>query len=382
MRILFVSHDAQRAGAQNMLLGLLKWFKAKHTNVYFEVLFAKAGPLFPEFNVLAKCHLYPRNSRSNSIFVLKYLEFARKLLIRKLVQSKFSLIYFNSAMCAELIGKLSHLDALKITHVHELAYWLNRLTETESINLRRFTDHYFVPSHIVYQTLQKRGIAESSKISVVNVFVDINNLLLVDTLFSLKQLLGLSNNAVLIGACGTEDLRKGKDLFVEIAERSLRLISDQNIHFIWIGGVLKGAIANSYSESLFKDRIHFIDELPHAAKYFHEFYLFMMLSREDPFPTVNLEVGIHQVPIVYFAGTGGTEDLVGSKGGLRVNNGDLPGFVNALVSLLNNRPLRDRKGTWLAIKIKNNFAIDLIAENIWAKIKWVTSGGSSTNANN
>ena len=36
--------------------------------------------------------------------------------------------------------------------------------------------------------------------------------------------------------------------------------------------------------------------------------LFLMTSREDPFPLVNLEAGLNESPILCFSGTGGSEE--------------------------------------------------------------------------
>ena len=58
-KILFISHDAHLAGAQILLLNLLKWIKKYHSQVEFDVLLAGEGVLTADFEKLTNVFKMP-----------------------------------------------------------------------------------------------------------------------------------------------------------------------------------------------------------------------------------------------------------------------------------------------------------------------------------
>src|SRR5690606_31902355 len=102
----------------------------------------------------------------------------------------------------------------------------------------------------------------------VYVPVDTKKILNGDYNKSLKKHLDLDKNAVLIGACGNESFRKGKDWFIPTAVQVLGSTKNKNFHFVWIGGKTSDELLFDLERCGFKNNIHFIEQLPDAHTYF------------------------------------------------------------------------------------------------------------------
>ena len=61
-----------------------------------------------------------------------------------------------------------------------------------------------------------------------------------------------------------------------------------------------------------------------------------MCSREDPFPLVNIEAGIFGTPIIGFADSGGTEELLKDEAGILVPYGDYRAMAKNIIELKKN----------------------------------------------
>ena len=53
-------------------------------------------------------------------------------------------------------------------------------------------------------------------------------------------------------------------------------------------------------------------------RYFNDFDVFLMTSREDPFPLVCIEVGMLGIPIICFDGATGSQEIINQGGGVVV----------------------------------------------------------------
>jgi glycosyltransferase involved in cell wall biosynthesis len=375
LKILFISHNAQPAGAQLLLLRFLKWLKIHHPEESFDILLMKGGVLLDDFRQLSICYIYPNNSRSKNILVQYNIRRKQKRLLKQLKANRYDLIYSNTILNGFVLKELSFLNLPVITHAHEMDYWIQKLSANELSFLKTYTNYFFTASEAVSEALIRNDIGERNKMFPVYVFIEPDQLLDIRNQKSLKEYLKLPEDAIIIGACGAENFRKGKDWFVPVANGVLSKLSNNQIHFVWIGGRLEEEIQFDCERSAYQSQIHFIDHLPDAAHYFHEFSLFMMLSREDPFPTVNLEVGIHGIPIICFENAGGTPELLADQPDLMVPYGNISLMTERIISLLSNPDQLHNKGTQLQSLIKSRYLISRVAEDIYRKMEELVNGG-------
>src|SRR5207237_517213 len=128
--------------------------------------------------------------------------------------------------------------------------------------------------------------------------------------------LGLPESAFMVIACGTYLLRKGMDWFVDVARKTLSQHADnKDIHFIWIGH------GEDHSFSLYyycnwdllqyrvQDNVHFIGERVDLNPYFQGADLFLLTSRQDPFPCVVQNAMAAGLAVIAFDGAGGAPEL-------------------------------------------------------------------------
>ncbi len=367
-RVLFISHDAYCAGATLLLLQLMAYAKKTGT-IEIEILVKNShGRLLPDFQRIAPTRVWnspPQKGHRAALILRKMIEKVRKkLIIKHLQKARFDLIFSNTITNGELLESLRPLGLPVITQVHELGYWIDKCGPLNLEQVKAHTHRYLAASLAVQRLLvEKHGIPESS-ITVAYEYTDVQRMRTGQCAGALKQQLGLAPDTLIVAGCGDEVWRKGKDLFVPVAARVLRK-TGLPVHFVWIGGKVSREIAFDHDQCGFRDRIHFIDFIPDAYRYFCDIDIFVMLSRDDPFPVVNLEAGALGKPIVCFADSGGTPELISECNQNIIPYLD-PGCMSDRILELINAPAAYRKtiGAELARKVETNFDISKGAEHI------------------
>jgi glycosyltransferase involved in cell wall biosynthesis len=89
-----------------------------------------------------------------------------------------------------------------------------------------------------------------------------------------------------------------------------------------------------------------------------------MLSREDPFPVVNLEVAALGVPIVCFDNAGGTPELIRGGCGFSVPYASISEFAKKIVDIIDNENNRMEMGQQAVETVKTEYDIHIIGEKI------------------
>jgi glycosyltransferase involved in cell wall biosynthesis len=144
------------------------------------------------------------------------------------------------------------------------------------------------------------------------------------------------DSTVVLG-CGTLDHRKGIDLFVQLAKLVLSDPQGERTQFTWIGG----DSSPSYTAWLKHDlenlgitkRVRLLGPRDDIFPYLAGADVFVLPSREDPFPLVNLAAMSLSLPVVAFSGAGGAPEALGEAGGIVVPYLDVAAMASAVVSL-------------------------------------------------
>lgn len=387
-KILFVSHDASRTGAPMVLLHLMRWLR-DNTQVEFDVLFCAGGDIEPEFAALAPVYRIPsgatarrgRISRSwpgytRIASAKQHLE--RRLLRRRLLQQRYGLIYANTAASWPAIDFLSPLSSALLLHVHEAESEITGRVGQENFNrLKSRADMIVACSHAVERYLVQHQDLASSRVQVVHSFVPatcVSPPHLGQDSDRRQKALNLPAQAQIVGACGTVSIRKGADLFVPLAIRVIQHMPHAPVHFLWIGESDLNArdrclIFSDVRKSGLGGRVHFIGPCANARTYMEAFDLLLMLSREDPFPLVNLEAASLGKPIVCFENAGGTPELVRSDAGFVVPYLDLEAMSQRVVDLLKSKELRQQTGDIARARMHDSYQLSVGAPMIWRFIQ-------------
>jgi glycosyltransferase involved in cell wall biosynthesis len=173
-----------------------------------------------------------------------------------------------------------------------------------------------------------------------------------------REELGLPEHARLVLGCGTVDIRKGIDLFVQVARMVLTDKSASKVWFLWLGQTtdtcLRRWLEHDLAKACLLDRVCFLGARDDPRPYFKAADVFILTSREDPCPLVNMEAMASGLPVVAFRDAGGAPELL-EDCGLVVPYADLGAMAKAVAHLLASPGLCESLGRRAKVKIESNF---------------------------
>jgi len=385
MRILFVSHAANRSGAPLVLLDLLRFLR-RNTQIEASIISARRGPLEREFALYA-APLAPSRPFQTATMLgaakrrVGEGELPRREQIERAIASairlqgrlarsaarsapRFDLVYANSAASGEAVRALEPVlrrGAKLLVHVHELAGALEQ-SRVGWAFLRARGAFFIAASNAVRDELtQGQGIAPEF-VETIYEWTDFARLK-TDREAARQELrarIGAPENAVMVGGCGTMEARKGADWWIQGAFHALAVEpnarkSPAPLHFVWLGGG-----SNAFARDVKRDargygldgRVHFLPSTDEPNRFFAGLDVFCLSSREDPFPLVAVEAAAQGVPIACFDKAGGTPELVGRDAGVIVPWGDTPALGRALASLGRDESFRAQLGRNASARVR------------------------------
>lgn len=360
LSILFVGHDAAQAGSQMVLLHLMRWL-GRHAWTRMHLLLLEGGDLLPAFRPLAPMMVLAKDLPPGE----------RLEVVRRFCGGRVDLIYGNSAVAAQAYGWLGGLEAPIVTHVHELEQSLRRFADHRTLRLMlRHTHHYIAASLPVLDNLVSTHGIDRDRGSVVHAFIEpLDEIPLgpAETV-ALRQSLGVNDDGILIFGCGTRDWRKGADLFVEVARR---VVGSQatDAYFYWIGDGTDGRIPvmeHLIDRYGLRGRIQLLQPHPNPRALFRAGDIFLLPSREDPFPLVCLEAAECRLPIICFADAGGMSAFVADEIGFVVPFEDVAAMAEKVELLARLPDLRARLGAAAREKLLATHVSDHEAPRILA----------------
>jgi glycosyltransferase involved in cell wall biosynthesis len=353
--ILFVSHDANRAGAQILLLRFLKLLK-NDSNFTFSILLKNGGIIEQDFIDLADTYFwYPNDGGGQKSIPVKFFNkltksesLYRSSLIKKLQAKKFDLIVANTVTNGDLLPTLSALNCPIKTYVHELEIGIQQYTQSDFFqNVLSLSNSFIACGEAVKQNLRLNHGVDATKIKVLpSLLPEVALSFQADWLKNktLKNQLGIPENALVVGGIGTVDLRKGVDVFIQVAQQ---LKSQKDVFFIWLGGQaseIEFKIFQIDITQLGLSNVVFQTTVNNPLDYLSCFDVFFVSSREDPYPLVVLEAATLAKPIICFDKAGGAKDFVENDAGFVVDYLAVEKVCEKIVELKDNAVLRKQLG--------------------------------------
>ena len=331
-RLLVVGHDACRAGAQIVLLALLREWKQRQ-DVECRLILLGDGVLRPEFE--NACHTLVLSDHVD--------EASRNQALANYFEPAPDVILANTVVIGPFLKELKSTGAAIVTYVHELQKSIERWAPGEIMAATvADSDHFIaVSSPVADNLVRNHGIATSA-ISLVHEYIKTRHFVSFSRLEELRAELGLQLGDKVVFGCGTLDWRKGPDLFAEIARKVLADVPEAR--FVWIGADNNDEAGSRAKALADHSRISFIGERETPRDYLALGSAFLLSSREDPFPLVSLEAADAGLPTVCFAGAGGMPDFVGNSCGRTVPFEDVDAATRALTEILSNPSLRESLG--------------------------------------
>jgi O-antigen biosynthesis protein len=339
LRLVVVVHDAQFNGAQMLALRLVELF-VKRFGVPVHVLLGAGGPLEEAFRKLAPTELVENGFADSA-------EWRR--IGERLADQGFTAALCNSVASASSIAPLRSAGLRCVALVNELPSLLKQYKLQEAADIvARYANAAVFPSAYVQdrfvdfagpvtgeQVIRPQGLFNSS------VPIDEHRRLRETA----RDQFGIPADAPVILGVAAGDLRKGVDLWPVIARRVLS--KHPTAFFVWVGPVepsLLFWLSHDWEAIGHKDRLI----MPGATRDLQPFYamadVFLLTSREDPFPSVVLDALAHGLPIVAFEDSGGITELVRESGGLLAPYLDTNDIANAICTFIEDAERRTLVG--------------------------------------
>ncbi|MBF0375943.1 MAG: glycoside hydrolase family 99-like domain-containing protein [Desulfamplus sp.] len=334
--ILLVSHDFEKAGAQINLVNMGNSLKSKYgKNIIFIALqngayrdaFEKVGDEVIDLNL----------SLRGNLEITPHI----KDVFKNFRDRGINKCICNTVVSGILAPVLNELDFCFINLIHELPV---------TIEISSF--HGAIPALKQYS----KTIVFSSEYAR-NIYIDKYNFKKDHTLVKpqgsyfksipledkkkirrdIREQLYLTEDSIIILSCGYMTLRKGPDIFINLAKQILQSTNNSNIHFVWLGGYepeIMNWMKNDIKILDISDNVHFVDFVDEPASFFAGADIFVLTSREDPFPTVVLEAMDNYTPAIAFDGAGGIPELFRDGCGVIVPYLDVDTMGKEILTLL------------------------------------------------
>jgi glycosyltransferase involved in cell wall biosynthesis len=377
-KILFISHDANRAGGQIVLLQLLS--QLKQHGLPMHLLLCSDGPLEDEFRQTLPTTRLPRLGDIHfsplAAKLLRLLGWEERLKQRVLNKrwasfraemegQDFGLIFTNTIASSAAYRELSFLALPTVLFAHELEMSIKKYSRPQDMaHLMACTNHLIVVSKAVANYFKATYNYPNSQISTFQI---IDTPLILKKIeegkkTNIRQVLKLPDDAILIGGCGHAEWRKGNDIFMTVAQQVIKYFGARPVYFVWVG---MREDSELYEVQRFDavrmglaDRIIHVGLTSEVFQYLSQFDVFTLTSREDPYPLVVLETALAEKPIVCFDKGGGAPELVEEDAGRVVPYLDVNAMAQAIITLIENPSLRIQQGKRAKAKVLERHPTD------------------------
>ncbi len=374
--LLIVSHDACLAGAQIVVLELLRHF-AKDPSVRVYHLLCGSGQLEAEFRTLATTLCIDDLTRHGM---------GRRKAIATALDAlpPVAAALCNTAAVPDAVTACSERGIRTISYIHELPTSIDAMLGGERTirTIDRCADRIIVVSDFVRQRLcQHYGIG-IDRAEVVHMGVFPSKASPPDRRESRRAVaaeLGIDPATPIVLGCGTVHPRKGTDLWVRAAARVVRVARASGAPvpmFIWVGGDQAGPETRAWCEhdahaAGIAEHVRFLGTREDTQPYFAAADVLALSSREDPFPLVNIEALVCGTPVVAFEGAGGAPEAIldpDGHAGAVVRYADAEAMGEAVWAFLADPDLRVQAGRHAVRIARDRLAWDRYITSLMAAV--------------
>lgn len=338
--ILFVCHDAQNAGASILSLNLVKTLKEVFQKEVI-VLLLKGGPLEKEFFKYSTVINFNQSS-------LSYLENESE--VRNIVngfKEKGIDFCISNSIVSNIMTKVLFENEIKVVSlIHELPTSIKTYNFVEAAEyVCKFADKIVFPNQFVKNAFKENFELNDEKVVVRPQGIYKKRMHDLDKKTAKTKLcdrLGISQDSIILLGGGYGDIRKGFDLFISLAKDILVGDNKKNYHLVWAGGV-EAVLENWMSHDT---RVLGVDSNVHLMGFQTDLLpilqgadIFLLPSREDPFPSIALEAIDNGTPTVTFADSGGMAEFIQKIGVIPSDYLDTQDMKREIYRIMGNEAL-------------------------------------------
>jgi len=349
-KILFINHSESRSGAPKVVFDVAKEMK-KHFEVKMvnlENLENANNSMHQEFKENFDV-IYP-NSSICDLFL----------------KEKPDLVYANSIASYEYAITAKGLGIPVIFYVCELESAFNAVFHNDKLHVEKlfskFADRFITVSKAAYNFLVKKGC---NSVDLINGFVsskEINEKSVQKTLCQVNEEINKEKDDIVVIGIGSVEPRKGMDLFIE-SQQILNNKGFDNFKFVWIGEIPYDSLSREFVVKILNaDNFVFLGPKKNPFPYLKAADIFVLSSREDPFPLVALAAMVLGKPVVAFKDGGGTPEALEDDHGEIVNEMNSESLANSILKLSKNKELMARYSERAKKRQKKRYDNDVISK--------------------
>ena len=387
---LFVGHDASRTGAPMVLLHYLRWFRQAFDSK-FSCLLVKGGEMEKDFSAVCPVLNLESISWRQGSARRRMLErmklpavgkWSYERALRKKLDYQPALIYCNTVVSLNVLLRFPWLQGKVICHVHELEFALTWLMSAAVLKETLSKANRFIAcSQAVADNLIEKHAIPAKRIDVVHEFIpedQPNQDRVANNRTWLREKLKVGADTFIVGGSGQLGWRKGTDLFVQLAKLVKGLEPKLDIHFVWVGGTANSSAGLEFAHDInlggMSDHITLVPSQQNPTEYFCGLDLFVLTSREDPYPLVCLEVAQCSVPTVCFDRAGGIPEFIESDSGVIVPYLDVHAMAVTVIDLLHSRERREHYGSNCRDKVRLRHSTEMAGPAIVSAMQATLNG--------
>jgi glycosyltransferase involved in cell wall biosynthesis len=296
--LILVGHDAQPHGAQLLLLDLARRY-AQVWGFDVKILLLGAGRLVQDYEKIADVTLTNDKAAIANFITRMQAAGAREAIV-------------NTSAAARLVPQLQAAGIRATLLVHEMPKLLAEynLQIQAKLGAQAADDVVFASEVGRDAFCAALGITlPRAKILPQGNYQNIGFDAAART--ATRETYGVGGDDFLILGIGFGDLRKGFDLFVQIAAKAIAAAG--RTHFLWAGEIqptLKTYLSTEIDALTATGRFHLTGFSNEVQTLVSAADVFALTSREDPYPTVALEALAAGTPVVAFGRAGGIPALL------------------------------------------------------------------------
>lgn len=336
--ILLVGHDAAAHGAQLLLLNIARQLR-RQWGLRVHIILLGAGPLLDQYYQAADVNVVS-DKRAIGNLLDKY----RELGVRRAI--------VNTAAAARVVP-WAETRGIEVTM---LAHEMPQLLREYNLEIQARLGAEAARRVVFSSAYLRDKFAAATELEGLNaVVLPQGNYQQVrfdaQARARIRRELGLNEKQFLVLGAGYAHIRKGFDLFLQLARKFASQRKD--VHFVWAGDVefmMKTYLGPEMAAAAAAGRFTHVPFTADVADYFSAADVLALTSREDPLPTVVMEALACGVPCVAFDESGGIPELLrADNAGIVVPPADVDAFAAALASLLDHRQLEKQRPRLMAL---------------------------------
>ena len=350
-KIILVAHDAHPHGAQYLVLNIAKTFTSE-LGVEVDLVVLGPGVLMDEYKKWATVH---------QLINVDPLGVEARNLVQKLVSKGHRAAIVNTTVSGLFLETLSNAGLRCVALIHELySVIVDNNLQPNALAIATHADKVVFAAEQVLESFKKIADLPAEKIELRYQGLYKRNEFRGQTdqaKSTLRKELDLKADSRIVLGIGYLDHRKGVDLFVEAGLNVLQEAPDA--YFVWVGHWemnMEVQIRERLEGHELADHFIFPGRKDNTDIYYAGADIFVLSSREDPFPSTVMEALEVGTPVIGFSGAGGFENLLRQDCGLLVPLGDVNGLSHAILELLNVPEKVKRLGAHGANLIQQTFS--------------------------